>query len=116
MGSIRRQGCCTTLKSITAAYVQKPFIVTVSAGRSARRTDMVFIPGKRRRRKHLECLKMAEMDALGTGAKERFEECPSSDDLRQFGCFRKGGSGSSVVEIKRHAGDAANDDLRWSGV
>src|SRR5450755_711258 len=40
--------------------------------------------------------------------------CPSSDDLRQFGCFRKGGSGSSVVEIKRHAGDAANDDLRWS--
>ena len=42
--------------------------------------------------------------------------CPSSDDLRQFGCFRKGGSGSSVVEIKRHAGDAANDDLRWSGV
>jgi hypothetical protein len=43
-------------------------------------------------------------------------DCPSSDDLRQFGCFRKGGSGSSVVEIKRHAGDAANDDLRWSGV
>ena len=43
-------------------------------------------------------------------------KCPSSDDLRQFGCFRKGGSGSSVVEIKRHAGDAANDDLRWSGV
>lgn len=36
--------------------------------------DMVFIHGKRRRRKHLECLKMAEMDALGTGAKERFEE------------------------------------------
>jgi hypothetical protein len=45
-----------------------------------------------------------------------FCPCPSSDDLRQFGCFRKGGSGSSVVEIKRHAGDAANDDLRWSGV
>jgi hypothetical protein len=43
------------------------------------------------------------------------EDCPSSDDLRQFGCFREGGSGSSVVE-KRHAGDAANDDLRWSGV
>jgi hypothetical protein len=42
--------------------------------------------------------------------------CPSSDDLRQFGCFRKGGSGSSVVEIKRDAGDAANDDSRWSGV
>ena len=43
-------------------------------------------------------------------------KCPSSDDLRQIGCFRKGGSGSSVVEIMRHAGDAANDDLRWSGV
>jgi replication initiation protein RepC len=47
---------------------------------------------------------------------ERMAECPSSNDLRQFGYFRKGGSGSSVVEIKRHAGDAANDDLRWSGV
>jgi len=42
--------------------------------------------------------------------------CPSSHDLRRFGCFRKGGSGSSVIEIKRHADDAANDDLRWSGV
>jgi hypothetical protein len=26
--------------------------------------------------------------------------CPSSDDLRHFGCFRKGGSGSSVVECR----------------
>jgi cytosine/adenosine deaminase-related metal-dependent hydrolase len=43
-------------------------------------------------------------------------DCPSSDDLRQFGCFRKGGSESSVIEIRRHAGDAANDDFRWSGV
>jgi hypothetical protein len=42
--------------------------------------------------------------------------CPSSDDLRRFACFRKGGSGSSVVEIMRHAVDAASDDLRWSGV
>jgi hypothetical protein len=42
--------------------------------------------------------------------------CPSSDDLRQFACFWKGGSGSSAVEIMRHAVDAANDDLRWSGV
>src|SRR3984957_3003189 len=37
--------------------------------------------------------------------------CPSSDDLRQFACFWKGGSGSSAVEIMRHAVDAANDDL-----
>jgi Trypsin-like peptidase domain len=43
-------------------------------------------------------------------------KCPSSDDLRQFACFWKGGSGSSAVEIMRHAVDAANDDLRWSGV
>jgi hypothetical protein len=49
-------------------------------------------------------------------AYQLFATCPSSDDLRQFGCFQEGGSGSSVVEIKRHAGDAANDDLRWSGV
>ena len=43
-------------------------------------------------------------------------DCPSSDDLSQFGCFQKGGSGSSVVEVQGHAGDAANEDLRWSGV
>ena len=50
------------------------------------------------------------------GDLERQVACPSSDDLRQFGCFRKGGSGSSVIEIMRHAVDAANDDWRWSGV
>ena len=43
-------------------------------------------------------------------------DCPSSDDLRHIGGLQKGGSGSSVIEIMRHAGDAANDDLRWSGV
>jgi hypothetical protein len=36
--------------------------------------------------------------------------------LRQFGCFRKGGSGSSVIEIVRHAVDAANDEWRWDGL
>ena len=54
-----------------------------------------------------------------TGAEMRGNsalDCPSSDDLRQFGCFQKGGSGSSVIDIKRHADDAANDDLRWSRV
>ena len=40
--------------------------------------------------------------------------CPSSIDLRQLGGFRKGGSGSSLVEIMRHAVDAANDDWRWT--
>jgi hypothetical protein len=43
-------------------------------------------------------------------------KCPSSADLRQFAGFWKGGCGSSVVEIMRPAVDAANDDLRWSGV
>jgi hypothetical protein len=42
-------------------------------------------------------------------------ECPSSDDLRHIAGFRKGGSGSSVIEIMRHAVDAASDGLRLSG-
>ena len=42
--------------------------------------------------------------------------CPSSDDLRHVACFQKGGSGSSVFEIMRHAVDAASDGLRLSGV
>ena len=41
--------------------------------------------------------------------------CPSSDDLRHIAGFRKGGFGSSVIEIMRHAVDAASDGLRWSG-
>jgi SAM-dependent methyltransferase len=40
--------------------------------------------------------------------------CPSSDDLRQIAGSRKGGSGSSVIEIMRHAVDAASDGLRLS--
>jgi hypothetical protein len=40
--------------------------------------------------------------------------CPSSDDLRRFACFRKGGSGSSVIEIMQHAVGAASDGLRLS--
>ena len=43
-------------------------------------------------------------------------DCPSSDDLRHIACFQKGGSGSSVTEIMRHAVDAASDGLRLSGV
>jgi Protein of unknown function (DUF993) len=41
--------------------------------------------------------------------------CPSSDDLRQFSGLQKGGSGSPVIEIMRHAVDAASDGLRLSG-
>jgi hypothetical protein len=41
--------------------------------------------------------------------------CPLSDDLRHTAGFRKGGSGSSVIEIMRHAVDAASDGLRLSG-
>jgi uncharacterized protein (DUF2252 family) len=43
-------------------------------------------------------------------------ECPSSDDLRHVAGFQKGGSGSSVIEIMRHAVDVASDGLRLSGV
>jgi hypothetical protein len=42
-------------------------------------------------------------------------ECPSSDDLRHIGGLQKGGSGSSVIEIMRHAGGVASDGLRLSG-
>jgi hypothetical protein len=41
--------------------------------------------------------------------------CPSSDDLRHIAGLPKGGSGSSVIEIMRHAVDAASDGLRLSG-
>ena len=44
-----------------------------------------------------------------------YPDCPSSDDLRHIAGFRKGGSGSSVVEVMRRAVDAANDGLRLSG-
>ena len=61
-------------------------------------------------------------DHIAQGLQVPFDEgagsarCPSSDDLRQFACFRKGGSGSSVIEIMRRAVDAASDGLRLSGV
>ena len=35
--------------------------------------------------------------------------CPSSDDLRHIAGFQKGGSGSSVIEIMRHAVGAASN-------
>jgi site-specific recombinase XerC len=41
--------------------------------------------------------------------------CPSSDDLRHIAGLQKGGSGPSVIEIMRHAVDAASDGLRLSG-
>jgi putative transposase len=41
--------------------------------------------------------------------------CPSSDDLRHVAGLQKGGSGLSVIEIMRHAVDAASDGLRLSG-
>jgi hypothetical protein len=41
--------------------------------------------------------------------------CPSSGDLRHIAGLQKGGSGSSVIEIMRHAVDAASDGLRLSG-
>jgi hypothetical protein len=41
------------------------------------------------------------------------EICPSSGDLRPIRRFEKGGSGSSGLEFKRPAADAASGGLRW---
>ena len=40
------------------------------------------------------------------------QDCPSSDDLRHIAGLQKGGSGSSVIEIMRHAGGAARASSR----
>jgi len=40
-------------------------------------------------------------------------DCPSADDLRLIRRFEKGGSGSSGLEFKRPAADAASGGLRW---
>jgi hypothetical protein len=53
--------------------------------------------------------------AARRGEADRSPGCPSSDDLRQFTGLQKGGSGSPVIEIMRHAVDAASDGLRLSG-
>jgi putative transposase len=39
--------------------------------------------------------------------------CPSADDLRLIRRFEKGGSGSSGLEFKLPAADAASGGLRW---
>ena len=41
------------------------------------------------------------------------KECPSANDLRLIRRFEKGGSGSSGLEFKRPAADAASGGLRW---
>ena len=41
------------------------------------------------------------------------KKCPSSDNLRLVRRFEKGGSGSSGLEFKRPAADAASGGLRW---
>ena len=44
---------------------------------------------------------------------ELVQACPSSDNLRLVRRFEKGGSGSSGLEFKRPAADAASGGLRW---
>ena len=39
-------------------------------------------------------------------------KCPSSDDLRPIRHFENGGSGSSGLEFRRPAADAASDGLQ----
>lgn len=49
------------------------------------------------------CLYSVEVPSVGGNTL-----CPSSDNLRHFGQFSKGGSGSSGLEFKRLAADAAS--------
>jgi len=44
---------------------------------------------------------------------ELLSKCPSADDLGLIRRFEKGGSGSSGLEFKRPAADAASGGLRW---
>ena len=50
-----------------------------------------------------DCLSAANIDCC----------CPSADDLGLIRRFEKGGSGSSGLEFKRPAADAASGGLRW---
>jgi uncharacterized protein len=51
--------------------------------------------------------------ATSTVARMLLPHCPSADDLRLSRRFEKGGSGSSGLEFKRPAADAASGGLRW---
>jgi ferritin-like metal-binding protein YciE len=56
----------------------------------------------------------AVLDAAIVAAAQAVEHyCPSSDNLRLVRRFEKGGSGSSGLEFKRPASDAASGGLRW---
>jgi hypothetical protein len=49
----------------------------------------------------------------GIKPRDQMEACPSADDLGLIRRFEKGGSGSSGLEFKRPAADAASGGLRW---
>ena len=49
----------------------------------------------------------------GMFARRFIADCPSADKLRLVRRFEKGGSGSSGLEFKRPAADAASGGLRW---
>jgi adenylate cyclase len=54
-----------------------------------------------------------QLPIMFTGMGYAYIECPSSDNLRQIRRFEKRGSGSSGLEFKRPAVDAASGGLRW---
>ena len=60
-------------------------------------------------------LERAEAASMQEQIERLFEvgRCPSADDLRLIRRFEKGGSGSSGLEFKRPAADAASGGLRW---
>src|SRR5215467_5693261 len=72
------------------------------------RPDRVWnrIPDDVRRQIIALALEVPELSPRGLAV--RFTDCPSSDDLRLVRRFVKGGSGSSGLEFKRPATDAAS--------
>ena len=56
---------------------------------------------------------IVKINDVGPLTPGRIIDCPSSDNLRLVRRFEKGGSGSSGLEFKRPAADAASGGLRW---
>ena len=84
-----------------------------AVGHAEQRPDAAIIPAARLGTVLVNgAARFHEMSACAVGS---LAQCPSSDDLRHIGGLQKGGSGSSVIEIMRHAGGAASDGLRLSG-
>src|SRR6476469_8426970 len=67
----------------------------------------------RSRKASSQILRLQFLRAIFTTSNPLADGCPSADDLRLIRRFEKGGSGSSGLEFKRLAADAASGGLRW---